>query len=156
MNGIGRLLFAEGVHQEACTGDYKGNTQNLTHVQKHVSFEGNLIIFDKLNEETGAEADHQEDADEGAAIYLFQFVPIHPQEHEAQQEISAGLVELRRMGGNGFPVAQEDETPGKAGGTAVNFRVEEVAQADEAGGEGHRDHQMVQHCSWWEDHAQGP
>ena len=64
MNGIGRLLFAEGVHQEACTGDYKGDTQNLTHVQKHVSFEGNLIIFDKFDEETGAEADHQEDADQ--------------------------------------------------------------------------------------------
>ena len=41
--------------------------------------------------------------------------------------------------------ALEDEAPGKIGHVAVDFRIEQIAQADETAGERHGNHQAVEY-----------
>lgn len=139
-----RLLADEGVNQEAYAQKDERDAQDLSHVEHHVFLETDLRLLDKFDEETAAEAPYHEDADERPAPCLVQTPFVYGHQHKAQEEIRAGLVKLGRMLGLGLAAKFEDKAPREIGHVAVNLRVEEVAQADEACCECHRDAQMVE------------
>lgn len=120
-NGPGGQFFGKGIHQEADAQQDKGDAQKLAHVQGHVGLEGHLVVLDELDEEAAAEAHHQENAHEGSAVHLVQTLPIQEHEDNPQQQVGQALIELRGMARDGFPVALEDEAPGKVCRATVNL-----------------------------------
>ena len=100
-------------------------------------------LLDEFDYEAHAEAAEKEDSEEEAAPGAVQFLPIAPDEVEAQDQVRTGLVELGGMLGFGLAVPFENHSPGQGCDIAVNLGIEEIAQADEASGEGHRYAEMV-------------
>ena len=72
MHGAGGNLFGVGPDEEAYAKEDEGDGEDLTHVQYHVLFKGNLGVLDELDEDAAAEAHYHEDAYEGAAVHLVQ------------------------------------------------------------------------------------
>ena len=143
MDSPGRDFPDTGPYQQADSKQYEGDAQQLPHIEEHIPLEIHLGVFHEFYEEAAAEADDEKDADERTPAHLVQAPFVKRIQAQAQQQIGPGLVQLSGMAGQGFTVAFEDEAPGKGGGAAVNFGIEEVSQTDETGCEGHRYHQVV-------------
>ena len=86
-----------GVDQETDAQEDERDAQDLAHVQRHALFEGDLRFLDELDEETHAEADDEEDADERPPVGLVKTFPIQPEEEEAQEKVGERFVKLGGM-----------------------------------------------------------
>lgn len=143
MNRHGGFLLHEGPHQEAYSKKDERYGQKLSHIERHVLLESHLGVLYKLDQEAAAEASDEEYSHEGSPINLGKFPLVKGKEDKAKEKICSRLIQLGGVAGNGFSVALEDEAPGKVCGVAVDFAVEQVAKADETGGEGDWNHKMV-------------
>lgn len=122
---------------------HERDAQELSHIEYHVLFECNLRVLHELYEYAASEAHDEEYTGESTPVNLVETPFVQCIEHKAKEKVGAAFIKLGGMAGNGFPVSLEDESPGKAGGTAVYLAVEKVSKADEAGGERYRNHQVV-------------
>lgn len=138
-----RQLFDEGPDYESNAKENEGDAEELSHVKEHSLLEFHLRILYEFYEETSAEAADEEDSGDDSPVEFIFAEEIQRKEDYSKGKIERGLVQLRWMTGNGFPVPLEYKAPGKICGAAVNLRVEEIPEPYEAGGKGYRDNQMV-------------
>jgi hypothetical protein len=124
-----------GAKKKIQSQPYEGDAEELAHMEGEIFFEGGLRFFDEFYEDAPAKYPEQEEA-EGAIRLLPEgkVTPVRVEEHSKKQEVGRGFVELGGVTGVGV-YALKDEGPGEGGDFAVDFGVEEVAQADEGSGE---------------------
>ena len=137
-------LFVAGKVGDDKSADDEGDAEELPHVEGHVGFEVDLVVLDKLDEEADTKECHKPPAEDRAALEVAFLSEVVPEADDKDDEVAEALVDLCGVLGDGFAASFEDKAPGKVGGAAIDFAVEEVAQADEGTAEGHDDDQAVE------------
>ena len=95
--GGGGLAVAEAPPEDDGAGKDEGDGQELSHVQRHAGLEVDLVVLDELDDKAEAEEEDQEDAEDGAPLELRELFGLKPQQRQAEEDITEGLIELRRV-----------------------------------------------------------
>ena len=108
-----RTAFPGTPYQKQDAGQDEGHAQPLSHVENHAGLEVRLILLDEFYEESHAEEDDEENAEDGAGAQPVEPGAVQPQEDEAEDAVAEGLVYLggvmRQAVSPG--VSYEDEAP---------------------------------------------
>ena len=121
------------------------DAQNLPHVDEHGSLPCLLHLFRVFDEETRREDAGQAETEVEARAHLLRPLVVERVADDEKEEIADGFVELAGVAGQHVH-ALEDERPRHVGGLADDFRVHQIAQADEHGTGGRGDGHVVQHA----------
>ena len=128
MDRHGRQFLLIRPDEAADPDEHERDTQELAHIEDHVLLERHLRVLHELDEDAASEAHDEEYTGESTPVHLVKTPFVKGIEHKAQEEVCAAFIKLGGMAGNGFPVSLEDESPGRAGGTAGNLAVEKVSK----------------------------
>ena len=102
-----------------------------------------IFNFDKFNYEPAHEDERDAEPQREPAGQGKTMLKVEPAQGHEQDKIAQRLIELGRVAREVLPQAREDHPPVSGGGNADNFRIAEVAQADEHADEEHRNAQHV-------------
>ena len=128
------LRFSIVKEHEVNADDNERDTQPLSHVETHIVFKADLILFEEFYKETECENSRQAESEEETAMQLFAVILIEIHHYEEKQEVGNCFVQLCRMAGKHvYPF--EDESPGHIGRLTDDFRIHQVGQTDAAGGD---------------------
>ena len=106
-----RLFPDKGIDQEADSKQDERDAEELAHIEDHIIFKCHLRLLDELDQESGTEADNEENADECPPVHLLEAIFVEQDESDSEKEIGQGLVELGRMLRLRLSPEFEDEAP---------------------------------------------
>lgn len=136
---------------------YERNAEELPHVEKHAVLEVYLILFCVLDEDAAGEDEEQAQSKEettahtntgggryGCDLICPHGTTVEEPSHEEEARIAECLIELSGMAWQQV-YTLEDECPWEVRGSADDFRVHEISNADGAGTDGSDDGNIVQY-----------
>ena len=140
-----RAGLGQAPYQDEDAGDDERYAQPLTHIENHTCLESRLVLFDELYQEPHAEEHYEKYAEDGAGTQPVQLSPVQPEQHQPENQVAQGLVDLGRMVRHPVPpgVQRKDESPGQVGLYAVDLGVHQVAAAYHHACETDRYHETV-------------
>ena len=158
--GIFQLLawLAHGAHDEPHSRDHKRDAEQLALIEAYrlaqTHLPGLLHILEELDEEAGAKDANKEPSQYQALALLGIALPVEPHAQGKDEQVAQRLIDLGGVAGLGehrlgtlhigANVVDEAESPGLAGGAAIDLVVHQVANADERAHEANGDAQAVE------------
>src|SRR5690606_9920881 len=124
--------------------DHKRYAQDLPHIDRQVFFEWFLYLLEEFVNESKRPQHYEKHAKNKPGAYLVALVLPYVIQQTKEQETIDGFVQLRRVPGHIVDKC-EYKSPWNIGGYADDFRVHQVAQANEGACNADYDHQAVDH-----------
>ena len=145
---------AAGVAHKSDSDGNEWQGEQLAHVECHPYFECFLWVFDEFDKEAACKQGYEKHSEQEPRAFFGVAFPVHPHQQGEQCEVATGFVELCRVRWGCeyglctceplVHVDNEAESPGQVGGMAIDFVVEQVADAYQRSDKGYGDYEAVE------------